>query len=203
MKNLTVSLPMAMLASVTPVCAQPKPNTTVELLFVQNAAGVVVENGTLTLKGVSPAVVFFSDRPQRVAGHVTLPGFLKAWDEGKDSFADDPPNAALSIIGDIIVTSAVLKIANPQLRGDELSYEVVQILEGELPSTGGTSSLFIDGLFSDSELRGAGRGAAVGAIFGAATGDVGEGAAIGAGVGLVDNMGKERDVIQEPDVTTP
>ena len=203
MKNLTLALPMAMLAAVTPVYAQQKPNTTVELLFVQNAKGVVFKDETLILKGVSPTVIFFSDRPQRLAGHVVLPGFLRAWEEGKDSFADNPPNATLSIIGEAIVTSAVLEIANPQLRGDELSYEVIQILDGELPSTGGTSSLFIDGLFSDSELRGAGGGAAVGAIFGAATGDVGEGAAIGAGVGLVGNMGKEGDVIQEPDVTTP
>ena len=192
MKNLTLALPIAMLAALTPVYAQPNPTTQVELLFVQNAEAVVYENGTLTLKGVSPSVIFFSDRPERIAGHVVLPGFLQAWDEGKDSFADNPPNATLSIIGEAIVTSAVLEIANPQLRGDELSYEIVQILDGELPSTGGTSSLFIDGLFSDSELRGAGRGAAVGAIFGAATGDMGKGAAIGAGIGLVGNMVKDK-----------
>ena len=187
MKNLTVALPMAMLASVTPVYAQAKPNTTVELLFVQNAEGVVFENGTLTLKGVSPSVIFFSDRPKRVAGHVALPGFLDAWDEGKDSFAEDPPNAALSIVGEGQVTSVVVEISNPQLEGDELSYEVVQILEGELPATGGTSSLFIDDLFTESEKRGAGRGAVTGALFGAAAGDVGAGAAIGAGVGLLTN----------------
>ena len=166
MKNLTLALPMAILASITPAFAQPTATTPTELLFVQNADAVVFENGTLTLKGVSPAVIFFSDRPQRVAGHVILEGFLKAWDEGADSFADDPPNAALSIVGEGEVTSVVIEIANPQLQGDKLSYEVVQVLEGELPATGGTSSLFIDNLFSDSELRGAGRGAAVGAIFG-------------------------------------
>ena len=101
MKNFTLALPIAILASVTPVYAQPNPTAQVELLFVQNAAAVVFENGTLTLKGVSPAVIFFSDRPQRVAGHVTLPRFLDAWDEGKESFAEDPPNAALSIVSDL------------------------------------------------------------------------------------------------------
>ena len=187
MKNLTLALPIAMLASVTPVYAQPKPDTQMELLFVQNAAAVVFENGTLTLKGVSPSVIFFSDRPKRVAGHVALPGFLDAWDEGKDSFAEDPPNAALSIVGDGTVTSVIVEIANPQLQGDDLSYEIVQTLEGELPATGGISSLFIDGLFSESEKKGAGRGAVTGAIFGAAAGDAGKGAAIGAGVGLLTN----------------
>ena len=60
-------------------------------------------------------------------------------------------------------------------------------MEGELPATGGTSSLFIDDLFTESEKKGAGRGAVTGAIFGAAAGDVGAGAAIGAGIGLLSN----------------
>ena len=144
MKNFTLAIPIVMLASVTPVYAQPNPP---ELLFVQSAEGVVFEGETLTLKGVSPAVLFFRDRPQRVAGHVALPGFLKAWDEGKDSFADDPPNAALSIVGNGQVSNLVVEISNPQLQGDELTYNV-RVLEGEPPATGGTSSLFIDGLFS-------------------------------------------------------
>ena len=187
MKNLTLSLPIAILAAMTPVYAQQNPTTQVELLFVQNAEAVVYENGTLTLKGVSPSVIFFSDRPKRVAGHVALPGFLDAWDEGADSFAEDPPNAALSIVGDGEVTSVIVEIANPQLEGDELSYEIVQILDGELPATGGVSSLFIDGLFTESEKKGAGRGAVTGALFGAAAGDAGKGAAIGAGIGLLKN----------------
>ena len=203
MKSLTLAIPIAMLASVTPVFAQPNPATQVELLFVQNAEAVVFANDTLTLKGISPAVIFFSDRPQRVAGHVTLPRFLDAWDEGADSFAEDPPNAALSIVGEGEITSVVMEIANPQLEGDELSYEIVQILDGELPATGGISSLFIDGLFTENEKQGAAKGAVTGAIFGAAAGDVGTGAAVGAGVGLIGNMGEEGDVIQEPDVTTP
>ncbi len=177
---------MAILASVVAVYAQPNPSTEVELLFVQNAEAVVFEGETLTLKGVSPSVIFFSDRPQRVAGHVALPGFLEAWDEGKDSFAEDPPNAALSIVGEGQVTNVVLELLNPQLQGDELTYNV-QVLEGELPANGGTSSLFIDGLFSEGEKEGAAKGAVTGAIFGAATGNVGEGAAIGAGVGLITN----------------
>jgi hypothetical protein len=85
-------LPIALLTSVTPVYAEPNSTTSPDLLFVQSAEGVVFEGETLTLKGVSPAVVFFSDRPQRSAGHVDLPGFLKAWNEGTDSFAEDPPN---------------------------------------------------------------------------------------------------------------
>ena len=145
------------------------------------------EDDTMTLTGVSPSVIFFSDRPQRVAGHVALAGFLDAWDEGSDSFAEDPPNAALSIVGDGQVTDVVVELANPVLEGDDLTYEIV-ILDGEPPATSGISSLFIDNLFSDDEVRGTARGAAVGALFGAAGGNAGEGAAIGAGVGLLGNM---------------
>jgi hypothetical protein len=41
----------------------------------------------LTLKGVSPTTLFFSDRPVRIAGHFhTKQEFLPLWVEGKDSF---------------------------------------------------------------------------------------------------------------------
>ena len=76
----------------------------------------------------------------------------------------------LIIVGDGQVSNLVVEISNPQLQGDQLTYDV-QILQGKPPATGGTTSLFIDGLFSDRELRGGARGAAVGAIFGAAAGD--------------------------------
>ena len=43
------------------LAAEPKP-IVVQALFVQNARAVVFGQGTLTLKGVSPMTVFFSDR---------------------------------------------------------------------------------------------------------------------------------------------
>jgi hypothetical protein len=42
-----------------------------QFLFVQNAKGVIFEKETITLKGVSPTTLFFSDRPMRIAGHLT------------------------------------------------------------------------------------------------------------------------------------
>ena len=71
-----------------------------QFLFVQNAKGVVFEKGTITLKGVSPTTLFFSDRPMRIAGHLTTEEYIQMWGEGKDSFASDPPNATLSIFQD-------------------------------------------------------------------------------------------------------
>jgi hypothetical protein len=157
------------------------------LLFVQSAKGISYDSvtKTLTLEPVSPVVIFFADRPYRIAGHILLPAFLQLWNEGADSFKKDPPNASLSILDAGQVKSAVIEIANPQLSNDRLTYQVVNVLEGDLSSSGGVSSLFIDGLLQPGGLRGGARGAAGGAIIGAIAGDAGKGAAIGAGVGVV------------------
>ena len=44
--------------------------TIVDLLFVQSAQGAELADGKLKLKGVSPSTIFFSDRPERITGHV-------------------------------------------------------------------------------------------------------------------------------------
>jgi hypothetical protein len=48
-----------------------------DLLFVHNANHVAVADGKLILKGISPTVLFFTDRPERIAGHMTNERFLK------------------------------------------------------------------------------------------------------------------------------
>jgi hypothetical protein len=40
--------------------------------------------------------VFFSDRPDRIAGNMTT--FIPFWSKGKDNFASNPPNADISIL---------------------------------------------------------------------------------------------------------
>jgi hypothetical protein len=72
-----------------------------DFLFVQNARGIAYADGKLTLKGVSPATVMFSDRPERIAGHMATARFVPFWGEGKDSFLKDPPNATLSFLGPV------------------------------------------------------------------------------------------------------
>jgi hypothetical protein len=159
----------------------------VTLLFVQNADGFSYDKRkkTITLEGVNPSVTFFSDRPYRIAGHILVPGFIQLWDEGGDSFKDDPPNANISILEDGQVKSAVVEIADPQFKNNQLTYKVVKVLDGDMPASGGTCSLFIDGLFDGGAGAGAFKGAAGGALIGAISGNAGRGAAIGAGVGLI------------------
>ena len=115
----------------------------IEALFVQSAAGMAYENGRLTLNGVAPTTLMFSDRPQRVTGHIPTEEFLDAWGDGDDSFADDPPNAVLSIFSEDEVNDVVIVLRDPALEADRFSYQV-DILDGEMPASGGASSLFID-----------------------------------------------------------
>ncbi len=116
-----------------------------QFLFVQNGRGVIFEKGMITLKGVSPTTLFFSDRPMRIAGHYATDEFVQMWGQGKDSFASNPPNATLSIFQEDRdkLIDVVVKLSNPRLEGDDLTYHVA-ILEGQMPAKGGICSLFID-----------------------------------------------------------
>lgn len=114
-----------------------------DFLFVQNAKGITYANDTLTLKGVSPATLMFSDRPERIAGHMKTTRFVPFWAEGSDSFLKDPPNATLSFLEDNALEDVVLVLRDPMLTGEDLSYEVT-VLEGKPPASAGLASLFID-----------------------------------------------------------
>jgi len=114
-----------------------------QFLFVQTAAGMRYGDGVLTLTDVNPITVLFSDRPERLAGHMATDDFVPFWGEGEDSFESDPPNADLALLEEGKVENVVVTLHEPRLDGGNLSYRV-DILEGELPASGGASSLFID-----------------------------------------------------------
>jgi len=127
------------------MAAEQKP-LIVQVLFVQNAKAVVFDKGTLTLKGVSPMTIYFSDRPVRIAGHFnTKDEFVPLWDEGKDSFLKDPPNATVSMYekGKDQLVDVVVKLSKPRLKGDDLTYDI-KVIEGKVPKKGGACSVFID-----------------------------------------------------------
>ena len=69
-----------------------------ESMFVQTAQGIVSQAGTLTLTDVTPSTLYFSDRPQRVVGHMTTEDFVDLWGVGDNSFESDPPNAVLAFL---------------------------------------------------------------------------------------------------------
>jgi hypothetical protein len=117
----------------------------IEEMYVQSAGAVEFRESTLTLQGISPAVLFFADRPEREVGHVTWDDFVREWGEGENSFAADPPNAVLTFLepGDEAPEDVTMVIREPVLAGDSLSYSV-EVLDGTPPTSAGPCSLFID-----------------------------------------------------------
>lgn len=149
----------------------------IELLFVQTAEGLQVDAdaGTFRLVDVSPHTLYFSDRPNRLAGHIDMENYLKEWTEAPDDFGDDPPNATLSVYepGQAESSLVVVEILNPVIDGDDLIY-AYRLIDGTMPEGGGMAALFIDKI---------GPGGGVGAGFhGVGVGARGPGAAGWAGV---------------------
>lgn len=134
-------------------------------LFVLNADGATLKDGTLTLTGVSPNSIVFADRPTRSAGHVETKQFIETWAQGEDNFGIDPPNATISMLDGAKVADAVVTISAPKLDGDTLTFKAV-VLEGSLDGAKGFAALFIDD-------RGGGGGGRVGGGGGGGGGGAG------------------------------
>ena len=117
----------------------------ISALFVQSAHGAETSGDRLILRGVTPSTIYFSDRPQRVVGHLETAEFVGFWDEGEDSFKEDPPNAVLAFIGagEEVPQEVVIEISDPVIDGHDLSY-AAKVLDGTLPASAGGCSLFID-----------------------------------------------------------
>jgi hypothetical protein len=116
-----------------------------DFLFVQTADAMTYHKPTnrLTLWDVGSSTLFFSDRPERVAGNMTTAAFVPFWSKGKDSFLSDPPNADLSILERGELKQVVVVLKDPELNQNQLSYSV-EVIDGELPEKGSEVSVFID-----------------------------------------------------------
>jgi len=127
---------------VSPALAEEE---TCDMLFVQDAKTMSFDGSRLTLKDANPNIIFFCDRPVRTAGHMDRNAFMKLVTEGENSFADNPPNAAVSIIdakGE--VTEVVVTLSKrPLVEGNDMIFPI-KVLEGELPNAGETVIMFID-----------------------------------------------------------
>ena len=129
--------------------APSKSDENLQLMFVQSAEDLKVDAAkqTLRLVNVNQQTLYFSDRPQRIAGHIKMADYLKEWTAkaGKDNFAADPPNATLSVYepGKPDNSVVVVEITNPVVDGTDISYNY-KIIEGKMPESGGATALFID-----------------------------------------------------------
>jgi hypothetical protein len=138
---------MALAVPLQPAMAEAAAKTTkqADFLFVQTARGVSFDKATskLTLHDVSPITLFFSDRPDRIAGNMKTTAFVPFWSTGKDSFLSDPPNADVSILEGESLRQVVVELQAPVLSGNDLTY-TIKVLHGELPASGTEVSVFID-----------------------------------------------------------
>ena len=136
-----------------------------QVQFVQVARNVTFKDGVLTLGDASPMTIFFSDRPERLTGQLRNDLFAKLWNEGKNGFKNDPPNAALVFGTEVGADVVILELTDPVYDPDAatLTY-ITKILDVEvLESSGygfetdplgpdayppefGPASLFIDSL---------------------------------------------------------
>jgi hypothetical protein len=146
---LVAAMVLSMAACATSSTASSVASDKVQLMFVQIAEDVKVDPAasTIRLVKVNQQTLYFSDRPERIAGHMNMARYLEEWTSqaGKDSFKADPPNGVLSVYerGKSDNTLTVVKLTNPKMDGADLVYSY-KLIEGKLPSTGGATSLFID-----------------------------------------------------------
>jgi hypothetical protein len=70
---------------------------------------------------------------------------MKLVTEGENSFADNPPNAAISVVGakDEVTEAVVTLSKRPSVRGNDMVFPI-KVIDGELPNAGETVILFID-----------------------------------------------------------
>ena len=100
-----------------------------QALFVHSAENISMESNRIVMKGASPVVIYFCDRPVRMAGHLSIKEFLSSVSEGRDSFAENPPNAVLSIVSEDDVSDVVVElVSEPTVNGHDLTYSDVRII---------------------------------------------------------------------------
>jgi len=112
-------------------------------LIVINSRGATLQDGKLTLTGVTPNTIVFADRPVRAAGHTLTTKVVEEWSP-EQTFAEDPPNATISVFArDGAIRDAVVTLKSAKLDGERLTFDV-EVLEGALTGGDGPASLFID-----------------------------------------------------------
>ena len=111
-------------------------------LFTMTAGSGSFAEGRLSLAGV-PLVVYFTDRPYRQAGHMSLQDFMSLWQGDAEDLGNDPPNAELAIYDAGSDAQSVLIIDEPEMSEGSISFRV-KLLDETIPATFGQATLFID-----------------------------------------------------------
>jgi hypothetical protein len=139
-----------------------EPPADAPLLGVVNATGGTYDGDALTLTGVTPNGIWFTDRPTRRAGTTPIDDYLPLF-----FTEDDPPNAAIEVATDDDGADvAVVELTDPEWDAEtgELTFTATRIAEpgddlavthpgladhiaradDTLPTSFGSTALFID-----------------------------------------------------------
>jgi len=111
-------------------------------LFVISGTSGSLDGDKLTLNGV-PNVIYFSDRPDRVAGHLSLEKFVESWNKGVNSFKADPPNATLSVLKKDGAENVVVELMSVEQKSGSIIFKVA-VLEDLYTGSFNMTSLYID-----------------------------------------------------------
>jgi hypothetical protein len=109
-------------------------------LFVQTAKAMALDadENRLTLRGVSPVTLFFSDRPERIAGNMSTELSFRSGGRAPTASSPIPPNADLSILEDTAPDRRRAPEPGARRRGSPLH------VDGAMPVLGDAVSVFID-----------------------------------------------------------
>ena len=99
-----------------------------EWLVVINAESARVGDGQLTLEGLQPMGLAFTDRPVRRVRRITTEKFMAKWE---DIFAGGSPNAAVSWLGEDGENTAVVELGTPTSLGKSSAVLPFQLLPPE------------------------------------------------------------------------
>ena len=102
-----------------------------KMLYVisSQAAKVEKKNNAVYLELKKPAITYFSDRPVREAGAVSLNGFQGLWTKGENSFAKNSPNAYVVGLNTSVnpKDSQVVELSNLSVHNDVLIFKMEQL----------------------------------------------------------------------------
>lgn len=100
-------------------------DTSLELIYIQQAKVAELSQNPnrldtylLKVSGSDKTLVYFSDKPDRVAGTLSLSQFVKGW-QNNSSLQEDQPNAVISYVSfepaiDAGVGADILQLSNPE-----------------------------------------------------------------------------------------
>jgi hypothetical protein len=112
------------------------------LLFVQGARSARVSDGRIVLRDATAGTLAFSDRPVRRAGTISTATFVARF---RRAFANDPPNAAISVADDKNAYVVELRAPDINQARRTLSYAITRVPGSpSLPARIGPLNVFID-----------------------------------------------------------